>query len=240
MINISVHDILNNSLDRLSVPGKVELIEDNLVLDTITSGSVKECPRSLLDSFIELAGSDSETIRIFACKYGVLGLCKDHNLPFCHNLTFIYNGWINPDRSCRRSGVESVETWRNWARKFRATLRIVSKLSNRQPGDRGDWDLVLQDVDFTGESFFWDDKEEFNILMEKELMQCLINQYLKLGGIRLRFYLLGNEDEEIPRPRLTVESPAISLFSVLVLQLVSKISTCVFKEEIDCDLELAS
>jgi hypothetical protein len=241
MINVPAQNLLNHGIGLLGVPNKVELIEDNLVSDTNTSQPVIECPQNLLDSYIELADADSETIRNFACRYGLLDLCKEHSLPFCHNLSFIYNGWVNPDRSCKPSGVEPIETWRKWARKFQAVLRIASKLSDRQPGDRSDWDLVLTDIDFGNEPFYWDDVEEIdtlpNILMEKELMQCLINQYLKLGGIRSWFYLLENEDDEI-QPRLTIESSVLSLFAALVLRLVSRISQFEFKEEAYRDLEL--
>jgi hypothetical protein len=116
-------------------------------------------------------------------------------------------------------------------------------LSDRQPGDRSDWNLVLTDIDFGNEPFHWDDVEEIdtlpNILMEKELMQCLVNQYLKLGGIRLWFYLLENEDDEI-QPCLTIESSVLSLFAALVIQLVSRVSQFQFKQEADFDLEFAS
>ena len=243
MINIPVQNLLNHGTGQLAVPANVELIEDNLVRDINTIRSVIECPQNLLDSFIELADADSETIHNFACRHGLLDLRKEHSLPF-HNLSFIYNIWVNPDRSCKPSGAEPIETWRNWARKFQAVLRIVSKLSDRQSGDWGDWDLVLTDIDFGNEPFYWDDEEEeidtlTDILKEIESMQCLINNYLKLGGIRLWFYLLENEDDEI-QPRLTIESSVLSLFAALVLQLVSRISQFAFKKAVEFDLELAS
>lgn len=238
MITISAHDILNNSGDRLAIPVKVELVENNLIFNTEASMPVRDCQQSLLSSFVQLADADSETIYIFSSRYGALDLCKDHNLPRCHHLKFRYDGSVNPTGSCQRSGIESIEAWRNWAHKFRSTLRIVSKLSNRRPGDRGDWDLVLLDLDFGNESFSWDDIEGFDILVEKQLLGWLINRYLNLGGIRLQFSLLELEDYGI-QPLHTIEGSTLSLFSVLVLQLVSKISRFTFKEEVDCYIESA-
>ena len=76
---------LERPLDgRLAIPGKVELDGERLWWAASPESHVRRPgPRVLLD-FLALADGSGEHVRAYARKWGVLGICNEHGLPFSH------------------------------------------------------------------------------------------------------------------------------------------------------------
>lgn len=112
----------------------------------------------LLDRFIRLAEAKDKEIYDFARRYGPLGLCKRHNLPFWHRGV---RGNTNPDEPCgspNRGPVrfrnhdgelvtalacsEPTAAWRQYASKALAMLKIAAHLHQGMRGSEEDWKIL--------------------------------------------------------------------------------------------------
>lgn len=109
--------------------------------------------KGALDAFIRLAWPDrtrrdGEDVLTFARKWGVLELCEDE-LPCTHSLHDLFGGplyvkhanHIRPKRACSATRVESIDTWRLFAR--RAALLVQLAASMRSSPDEASRKTVV-------------------------------------------------------------------------------------------------
>lgn len=98
----------------------------------------REPSPEMLLQFVQLAGLPDEAIRTFVLRWGVLSICRKHQLPSSHN------PMCGVKRVPRRTYVyaEPVECYRFFARQARAMLRYaIAVRAGREP-DRADADTL--------------------------------------------------------------------------------------------------
>jgi hypothetical protein len=220
------HQLFKFDLEQWVVPKAV--VENEKLVFKGSSRKVR-LPDTLLEEFASLADVDSNSICAFANNWGRLGLCK-HGLPSTHSFPgVITNRWSSP---CKELPSEELAAWRLWSRKFRVVWNSSMMLHLGEHGNPQDWEIVLSDVGWSldlwrgaltqlgwGPGGYWKSK---SLIVEWGLLLDLLNYYIDLSGIRLRFTFdtVGNDASRIST-RLNFGCPLSgSLFGALVLQLV--------------------
>ena len=128
--------------------------------------------KGMLEGFVALADADEDKFLEYACRWGLLELCKEH-------------------REKLLSKGEPISAWRDYARFARAILNIAARLHEGEMGSDDDWTtLHLDEAGFLG----WDyaaerrKSETFpDIDREKSLLASGVNTYwLESGGVQPR------------------------------------------------------
>jgi len=192
--------------------------------------------KGMLEEFVALADADENKYLEYACRWGLLELCKEHYEPTNHNYNcepivpsrMIVLGTTdkaaNEHRKTLLSAGEPIWAWRNKAQFARALLSIATRLHDGKIGSDEDWKtLHFDEAGFLG----WDhaekrkDKNFSDIDFEKSLIADGVNTYwLGSGGVQPRVYWKAS------RPIITFECPKPygKLFANLAIQLMMAIS----------------
>lgn len=192
--------------------------------------------KGMLEEFVALADADENKYLEYACKWGLLDLCKEHHTITNHNYNcepiipyrmVVLGVTDKPAREHRKmllAAGEPVSAWRDYARFARALLNIAAKLHEGELGSDEDWETLHGDeAGFLG----WNhaerrrEKNFSDIDYEKSLIVTGVNTYwLGSGGVQPRIYW------EASRPTITFECPKPygKLFGNLAVQLMMAIS----------------
>src|SRR5258705_834725 len=220
-----------NSFNKFRIEdGKIKISPDlkNELLVTPSQG--------MLEEFVALADADENKYLDYACRWGLLELCKEHYEPVNHNYNcepivpfrkVVMGTTGNAAKEHRETVLsegEPIWAWRNHARFARALLNIAAKLHEGEIGSDEDWNVLhFDEAGFLG----WDhaekrkDKNFSDINFEKSLIAEGVNTYwLGSGGVQPRVYW------EASRPIITFECPKPygKLFANLAIQLMMAIS----------------
>jgi hypothetical protein len=101
----------------------------------------------LLHEFVNLANRSDEDILDYARRFGVLGLCAQHNCPVGHGMRIddrLAVFPVGPSEDCHPAGwpaecLESTDQWRIWSNTFGTLLRLATALRTEKPGELEDW-----------------------------------------------------------------------------------------------------
>jgi hypothetical protein len=193
--------------------------------------------KGMLEEFVALADADEKKYLKYACRWGLLELCKEHHEPTNHNYKcepivpsrMVVLGTTDKaakeHRETLLSEGEQISAWRNHARFARALLNIAARLHDGEIGSDEDWNtLHFDEAGFLG----WDYAKERrkarkfpDIDREKSLIADGVNTYwLGSGGVQPRVHWNAT------RPIITFECPKPSgkLFANLAIQLMMAIS----------------
>ncbi|MGO9056952.1 MAG: hypothetical protein ACLQU2_06135 [Candidatus Binataceae bacterium] len=138
---------------RWFVPSGLELKDGRLFYSPFERESgidVSGDAKRLLLDFVNLATASDDEIFGYARRFGVLGLCGQHNgsagAPIGHSLGFERTGVFpgGPLRACHPRGwpkrcSEATHQWRTWSNTFGALLRLATALRTGKPGELEDW-----------------------------------------------------------------------------------------------------
>ena len=169
----------------------------NEPLDLLMPGT-----EGMLDAFVALPDAQPGDFLKFAKKWGLLGLCFNHELPYHH------------DPSCKGAAVrESIAGWRRLARQARAMLRIAVDLhryDERDPkrplGDEADW--VVLEGNITADV---SRRIRGSVSLARGVLGNHVHRFLEIGGIEVQFVWY----HERPSISLTGEY----LFAIVATQL---------------------
>lgn len=192
--------------------------------------------RGMLEEFVALADAAGHKYLEYACRWGLLELCKEHHEPTNHNYNceplvpsrMVVFGPTDKaaqeHRETLLSTGEPICAWRRHARFARALLNIAARLHEGEPGSDEDWEtLHFDEAGFLG----WNHPERrrrdksLDIDYEKTLIADGVNTYwLGSGGVQPRIYWEGS------RPTITFECPKPygKLYANLAIQLMMAIS----------------
>ena len=112
--------------------------------------------QTMLSEFLGLMDASDEIIKNYAQKWGLLGLCIQHSLPFTHaegcywkvGTTELYDKEGDSKLSNRRVRTpvyEPLAAWRGFARKASAIINLAKNLKGDEPGDPNDWATLGED-----------------------------------------------------------------------------------------------
>jgi hypothetical protein len=135
------------------VPSGLELKDGRLFYSPFKRGSgidISGDTKRLLLDFVDLAAAGDDEIFSYARRFGVLGLCSQHNppdgAPIGHPLRFDHVGVFpgGPLSDCHPRGwpkrcSEGTDQWRIWSAKYGALLRLATALRTGKPGELDDW-----------------------------------------------------------------------------------------------------
>jgi hypothetical protein len=102
--------------------------------------------KHLLLEFVNLADASDADISGYARRFGVLGLCEQHNCPVGHPMRLdgvaVFPG--GPSPNCHPAGwpgvcQEPIDQWRVWSKAFGTLLRLATALRMGEPGELEDW-----------------------------------------------------------------------------------------------------
>lgn len=146
----------------------------------------------LLRRFCGLKNAKPEVIATFARKYGLLYLCKHHKLPQFH----VDGCLARVTNDGNHEPCDDIEDWRQWARRFEATLEVTRAiLSKRQPNP--------EDIDaiFLGLGERWESTAD---LLRKPRWFDLVVMTEDASGIR----------RPLSSRRWEPQSPSVQLFKI--------------------------
>jgi hypothetical protein len=152
--------------------------------------------KGMLEEFVALADADENKYLEYACKWGLLDLCKEHFMPTSHNYncepivcrTIVFGTTEKAAKAHHEKLVsegESISAWRDYARIARAILKSAARLHEGQMGADEDWG-TLHFVEFLG----WNHaerrkaKNRADIAQEKILIAEGVNYWLEIGGVQ--------------------------------------------------------
>ena len=119
------------------VPGKIDLVGDNLRWEWTSTTRSVEISRSTLNDFVRLWREDSAAILKFARRWGVLAIqVMRKNDPLyrpCSDLAY--------------KGEDPIHAWSYFSRRASAVLAIASALNQERFGDLDDWKTLLSWID---------------------------------------------------------------------------------------------
>jgi hypothetical protein len=220
-----------NSLNKFKIEeGKIKISPE------VQRGVLITPSKGMLEEFVALADADENKYLEYACKWGLLELCKEHFEPTNHNYNcepvvpsrMVVFGTTDKaakeHRETLLSEGEPIWAWRNQARFARALLNIAARLHQGEVGSDEDWNILHYDeAGFLGWNHAEKRKEKnfSDIAFEKSLIADGVNTYwLGSGGVQPRVYWKAS------RPFITFEclKPYGKLFANLAIQLMMAIS----------------
>jgi hypothetical protein len=171
---------------------------------------------SLLEAFVGLADAVDAGILNYARRWGVFGICR-HGLPASHNpppvprpiLDGVFRPmdelpWCYPRGWWGGCAWEPLDTWRAYARKFRAVLNVAAGLHDGRRGTGDDWRELNVEMRDGGPT---------ERLRQERVQLCtVLNQFLAQGRISLEI----RWDETTP----TLRPRGSGLFGAVLIQLV--------------------
>lgn len=193
--------------------------------------------RGMLEEFVSLADADENKFLEYACRWGLLELCKEHFMPTNHNYTcepivpfrmVVFGVTDKPAREHREkllSEGEPISAWRDYARFAKAILNIAAKLHEGEIGSDEDWDtLHFDEAGFLGWNYASERRKakKFPDLdFERSLIATGVNDYwLGISGVQPRFAW------ETSRPIISFACPKPygKLFANLAIQLMMAVT----------------
>ena len=181
----------------------------------------------------------------FARRWGVLGICAEHQLPGVHaacapregelahelfNFVSMTEGWTVPLRIYQ----EPISLWRETAATMAAALRLGRALRRDEPGARGDVSRLFGDVDVASS------KPAVAVGGQRTRLSGLTNGWLRASGFRPSFEWPFTAS----KPELVLDAPpndalaglvadggegfrwpARSLYSVLLTQFLTELAS---------------
>ena len=169
----------------LMVPNDVELEGEWLCwgwgVDPLQWTTRRPGPHILRD-FVRLADGDGPTIRAYARRWGILGICE-HGLPSSHLGNEDGTPRCRPlsrreDPAWRFDGREPLERWRHFARQARAILNLAASLHTDQPGQPEDWQVVVQ---HRKQPVPW---WRPSVEAEWILLSSVVQEWIRIGDVR--------------------------------------------------------
>jgi hypothetical protein len=193
--------------------------------------------KGMLEEFVALADADENKYLEYACKWGILELCKEHFSPTSHNYncepiipfrTIV----LGPTEKAAKehyekilSEGEPISAWRDYARFAKAILNIAARLHEGEIGSDEDWDtLHFDEAGFLGLDYAAErrkSKKFPDLYREKSMIANGVNTYwLGSGGVQPRVSWKAS------RPIITFECPKPygKLFANLAIQLMMAVS----------------
>ncbi len=146
----------------------------------------------MLENFVKLADATDEEIRQYACKYGVLHLCKEHFTPVGHyyNCPSIMRWQKGGD-----SGVlevtfmegEPLRKWREYANEAQGLLNISANLHEGKLGRKEDC-LKVKNRNYFNvpnyvESYLKSNEREKAIVQQRRYVDYAVNSWLEEGAV---------------------------------------------------------
>ena len=136
----------------------------------------------ILSDFVRLADGDGPTIRAYARRWGILGICE-HGLPSSHLGNEDGTPRCRPlsrreDPAWRFDGWEPLERWRHFARQARAILDLAASLHADQPGQPEDWQVVVQ---HRKQPVPW---WRPSVEAEWILLSSVVQEWIRIGDVR--------------------------------------------------------
>ena len=136
----------------------------------------------ILSDFVRLADGDGPTIRAYARRWGILGICE-HGLPSSHLGNENGTPRCRPlsrreDPAWRFDGREPLERWRHFARQARAILDLAASLHTDQPGQPEDWQVVVQ---HRKQPVPW---WRPSVEAEWILLSSVVQEWIRIGDVR--------------------------------------------------------
>lgn len=191
----------------------------------------------MLEEFVALADAEDNKYLQYACKWGLLELCKEHLEPVNHNQNceplvpskkVVFGFTDEPAKEHRQMLIsvgEPISAWRTHARFAKALLNIAARLHQGELGTEQDWETLHFDESgflSRGPADWRQNKKLPDIIaFEKSLITTGVNTYwLGSGGVQPRVYWRAS------RPTIAFECPAPygKLFANLAIQLMMAIS----------------
>jgi hypothetical protein len=159
-----------------------------------------------LDQFIRLESADAAQVLRFAQRFGVLSVNAIRE-----------EGWYE----------EELETWRELARRARATLDVAASIRNSEKATEDNW-LALRPWYYDWRKRVKSPTPERRRIAERQQLSDVLNAWLRLAEVRPSFsWQTGMNFTNLEG----VDEGSITLLGVLALQLVravaqGKIATC--------------
>ena len=184
--------------------------------------------RGMLESFVKLADATDEEIRRYACKYGVLHLCKEHLTPAGHNhqcqpmMMWHIDLGVGASEVTFKEG-EPLKIWRKYANYAQGLMNISRELHEGKLGRKKDClrtQLNYFDDPNYVENYADSNEREKAIVKQKQYVDYAVNYWLAQAAVRPVFFW------ENERPEITFESNYGygKLFGNLAIQLMMAIS----------------
>lgn len=192
--------------------------------------------KGMLEEFVALADADESKFLKYACKWGLLDLCKEHHAPTSHNkdckpIVAYRTHFFGTTKKAGKehyekllSEGEPISAWTDYAQFARAILNIAARLHAGRIGTDEDWDTLHFDrAGFLG----WDYAKERHksktfpdLDREKSLIAHGVNYWLVCGDAR------PGVSWNASRPKIAFECPQPygKLFANLAIQLMMAVS----------------
>lgn len=173
--------------------------------------------RGALAAFVRI--EDAKGVLRFACRYGVLGICK-HGLPAEHNpppahLHSASPAYDSPSHGCvplllhPEVNYDPIDCWLHFVRQARALLSITVAMREGKAGSLTDWETVYEDIPRRKQRA---EAAAQSLNMSRRYLYRAVNDWLTLGNVRLRLAGYGAEAQTFQLGALT--------FGVLAVQLL--------------------
>lgn len=160
--------------------------------------------RGMLESFAKLADATDEEIRRYACKYGILHLCKEHLTPAGHNhqcepvMRWQIDLGVGVSEVTFMDG-EPLRIWREYANYAQGLLNISRELHEGKLGRKEDClrtrKNYFNDPNYV-ESYTDSNEREKAIVQQKRYVGYAVNYWLGEAALRPVFHW-ENESPEI-------------------------------------------
>jgi hypothetical protein len=182
---------ITESTVELVIPLNVEIVDDFLLSEAAMPNRREARPATLHD-FIKLNPTDDNAICRYAQKWGTMGVCEQHQLPFSHAM----NGQSTPrcyppkvDRNGIQFYSEPLAFWRRCILKATALLRLGADIREGRNGRRVDW-LTIAPATGDWDKAGWSTKHPppwQHLPTARSLFASKIQGWLDVGGVRPRF-----------------------------------------------------
>jgi hypothetical protein len=175
----------------LVIPHHVEIVDDELLAEA-TMPNRRDAKPAALHDFIKLNPNNNDAICRFAQKWGTMGVCEKHGLPFSHAVTGQSTPLCYP-RKVNRNGIpfyaEPLAFWRHCILKATALLRLGAEVREGRKGRRADW-WIIEPTTGSWDTAGWATKHPEpwqHLPTARSLFASKIQAWLDVGGVRPRF-----------------------------------------------------
>ena len=183
-----------------------------------SSATARRESQGALDAFLQI--KTATDIKVFAQRFGVLGLCK-HRFPASH-ADSCKPGYLPGAEGIvgwERVHCEPVARWLEFVGAAQATLRLAIAAHDNRTGEEKDWAEVLgcvhSDASADLTQFLTLDVSRRPAHESRTVLSALVYRWLSLGDVRPGV----NWDSEQPELELTCSYFAPPTFGVLASQL---------------------
>jgi hypothetical protein len=146
----------------------------------------------ILEKFITLSTASDEAILAYAKKWGVLGLCEEHGLPYTHNQPSLDGRggcfWHSADES-GRFFMEPLDEWRRYSRAAHALIQIAAAIALGKPGPEEAWLIFFPQFNGSLQLTGSPEKVAKPWLIDSRFhFQRLIDGWIKAGDVGPHFH----------------------------------------------------